>query len=214
MKTLFIEAKADIDISQLSNKVKDNIKYGLITTIQHLHQLKEINQKLSKSVIGGQVLGCNVSNAVKIKDKVDAFLFIGSGTFHPLEIALRTGKGVYQFNPYINKISIISNSEIDNRKRRIKGTYLKYLNSKVIGLIVSTKKGQNNLKSALEFKQKSDKEIYIFVADNIDLQSLENFPQVECWINTACSRIALEDYDKFNKPIINLSDLKSQEINQ
>ena len=55
----------------------------------------ETKQLLKNSVIGGQITGCNINNALKIKNKVNSFLYIGSGIFHPIEIAIKTKKKVY-----------------------------------------------------------------------------------------------------------------------
>ncbi|MEM4266943.1 MAG: diphthamide synthesis protein, partial [Candidatus Nanoarchaeia archaeon] len=88
MKIMFIEAKYNKDIKGILKKVKIKGKVGLLTTAQHIHQLKEAQKIIKNSIIGGQILGCNFKNAEKIKNKVDCFLFIGSGDFHPLELAL------------------------------------------------------------------------------------------------------------------------------
>ncbi len=70
------------------------------------------------------------------------------------------------------------------------------------------KSGQNHLKEAEKFKQETDKEVFIFVFDTLDFGELENFPDVECWVNTACPRIGHDDGSRVSKPIINLDDLR------
>ena len=37
-----------------------------------------------------------------------------------------------------------------------------------------------------------DKKSYIFIADTINESEFENFPFIECWVNTACPRFADE----------------------
>ena len=68
--------------------IKEN-KIGLITTVQHEGMLEGIAKKLEKAgkkaIIGGTILGC-YADVKKITDKVDAFLFVGSGRFHPLAL--------------------------------------------------------------------------------------------------------------------------------
>jgi 2-(3-amino-3-carboxypropyl)histidine synthase len=213
MKVLHIRAKTDINVKDIVSKIRLKCKLGLVTTIQLTHILKELHKQLPNSVIGGQILGCNVSLAKKIINKVDAFLYIGSGEFHPLQIALECNKPVYWLNPFSLKLNKVPLSDIEKRKRRIKAGYLKYLSSDKIGLLVSTKSGQNNLKQALEFKRKhKDKTFYIFLFNTLNFSELENFPDIECWVNTACPRIAIEDYDKFLKPVINLHDIEHASI--
>lgn len=210
MKTLFIEARSSLDVNELISKVDFQGKLGLVTTIQHLHILPSVKKKLKDSVIVGQVLGCDVSNALKISKKVDAFLFIGSGNFHPVQIALKTEKRVLMLDPFTGNISEVSEEEIESRKRKIRAGYAHFLNANRIGILVSSKPGQNMMKKAEDLKKellKQGKKPFIFVFDTLDFNQLENFPDIECWVNTACLRMAIEDYDKFPKPVVNIGDL-------
>ena len=135
MKTLFIPAKSEIEIEPLLKKVKLKGKTGILTTIQHLDKVK----KLKGFIFGGQVLGCNAINARKIQNKVDQFLYIGSGRFHPIEIALETNKPVYTLNPFTKEFKELNQKDIDKIRKKIKGAYLKYLTSNKIGIIISSK---------------------------------------------------------------------------
>lgn len=200
MKTLFIEAKSKIDISEVIKKVKLPGKIGLITTVQFLDQLPNVKKILKDSISGGQILGCNISNAEKIKDEVDCFLYIGDGQFHPLIVAVKTGKEVYVANPLANKVSKIDKKDVGDFKKRQKGALLRFLNAEKIGILVSTKPGQYNLEKALKLKKSLKKESFIFIFDTLDLKDLENFRNVDCWVNTACPRIE-------GKNIINIEDL-------
>ena len=101
MEILHIEAKSDIELKLGDDDLKKLPKrVGILTTIQHLHKINDVEKQIPNSVLGGQVLGCDASSARKIKDKVDAFLYVGSGEFHPIEIAVETGKDVLCFNPF------------------------------------------------------------------------------------------------------------------
>ena len=89
---------------------------------------------------------------------------------------------------------------------------MKFLEATEIGILVSLKPGQNNFKKAIELKtQLKDKNCFIFVFDTLDFNQVENFPFIQCWINTACSRI-LDDYGKFPKPLVDLSDIEKKEL--
>ncbi len=202
MKTLFIEAKSDLDITKVLKKVKVKGKVGLVTTIQHLHKLKDAQKIIPGSVIGGQVLGCDVSAAEKIKDKVDVFLYIGTGAFHPLGVALKTGKEVIVANPLTDNVSKISKKDVEDYKKKVKGKYLKFLAAEKIGILVSTKPGQYQLKKALELQRKLKKPSYIFLANTFSENELENYPDIDIFINTACPRI---DW----KRVINLEDISN-----
>ncbi len=216
MKTIFIPAKAIIDIKQLIEKIKEQFKdqkIGLIAAVQFLDYLQELKKECSNTIIGGQIIGCNVSNALKIKDKVDCFIFVGSGEFHPLEVALKTNKPVYMANPITSEIVQIQDAKIESIKKQRRGKLLKFISAGTVGMLVSTKPGQYKLRYAQELKKRFSKEFkindckikpkksYIFIFDTLRAEELENFSTVECWINTACPRIE-------GKSIINLEDLK------
>lgn len=203
MKVVHIYAKSKADVKLTETAINAlPAKLGVVTTIQHLHKLDEVISQLKEAVKGGQVLGCNVDSAKQISGKVEAFLFIGSGEFHPIAIALETGKPVYKWNPLTQQLSVVKDEDIEKYKKRRKAALAKFLSSNKIGILVSTKHGQSNLDKALELAAKKDKEYYLFAFDTLNPSDLENFPFVEVWVNTACPRIADE---KSN--IINISEL-------
>ncbi|MCX8194406.1 MAG: 2-(3-amino-3-carboxypropyl)histidine synthase subunit, partial [Candidatus Pacearchaeota archaeon] len=94
MKVAFITAKSAISFSFDKIKIKQlPSSIALISTAQFVHILPKLKERLEyyrKKVVinnNGQILGCNVTNATKIQDKVSCFLYVGSGKFHPLAIA-------------------------------------------------------------------------------------------------------------------------------
>ncbi len=204
MKTLFIHAKYKKKITLPKIKIREKGKIGIITTIQFLHQLKAIQQQLKKqkilAIIGGQILGCNTKNVQKIQNKVQAFLYIGSGKFHPIQAALslsikNQNKPIYIYNPLTKQFSKLKQEEINKAQAKKKTARIKFLSSNNFGILVSTKPGQNHLKEAKEIKQKlnnKNKKAYIFVFNTLDINQLENFPKIQCWINTACPGLSLE----------------------
>ena len=105
MKILFVHTRSLTDVSEVLKKVDIKGKMGLVSSIQFLDQLKKAQKLLKNSIIIGQILGCNVKNAEKYKNKIDSFLFIGSGRFHPLYLAIKTKKSVYIANPDTNEFS-------------------------------------------------------------------------------------------------------------
>lgn len=201
-KTLFIPVKSNINIQPLLKKIKLNGTIGLLSSVQFLHYLEEANKIIKNSVIGGQILGCNVTSALKIKNNVDNFLFIGPAYFYPAYIAFKIKKPVYILNPLTKKFSKVKKEEISEYEKRIKVKQIKLLSAKKLGIIVSTKPGQQNLQLALNL-QKKYKNSFIFLTNTLSTNELENFRDIDFWINTACSRI--ED-----KNIINLEELPKE----
>ena len=224
MKIMMVESryKGEINLSNLDASIFPK-KIGLATTVQFLDYADEIRQFLEsngKNVFAdkirqkyeGQLLGCDTGAAEKISDNVDAFLYIGTGVFHPLGIALSIDKEVFCYDPIHAIMSKIDMKEVEKQHRQRKSAYLKFLHAKEIGLLVSLKPGQNNFKKAIELKEQlKDKNCYIFAFDTLDFNQIENFPFVECWVNTACNRI-LDDYEKFPRPLVDLSDIEKIEL--
>jgi 2-(3-amino-3-carboxypropyl)histidine synthase len=202
MKKLFIEARYKEKVKWewiKADKIPDRV--GLISSVQFVHLLQEVKKYLEskgKKVFlekgiqkhKGQVLGCEQSSATRIGALVDCFLYIGDGRFHPVGVSLKTGKDVYIFDPISARFDKVWKKDLEKVKMQRKAQLLKFYSSKVIGVIVSTKKGQNRIEKARELSKRfPDKDFFIFLFDNIDYNQLENFNFVECWINAACPRI-------------------------
>ena len=224
MKIMMVESryKGEISLSNLDAGILPK-KIGLATTVQFLDFVDEIRKYLEengKTVFidkmrqkyEGQLLGCDTGGAEKIKDNVDAFLYIGTGVFHPLGIALNTDKDVFCYDPISAVLSKIDRAETEKHNKKKKGAYMKFIEAEEIGILVSLKPGQNNFKKAVELKERlKGKNCYILAFDTLDFGQIENFPFIQCWVNTACSRI-LDDYEKFPKPLVDLSDIGKMEL--
>ncbi|MBU3896639.1 MAG: diphthamide biosynthesis enzyme Dph2 [Nanoarchaeota archaeon] len=206
IKVEYVEKRESYDPTEALGKL--NIKFnkiGLISAVQFLDSLDIAKKVLgNRAILGGQVLGCDVSNAEKIVDKVDCFLFIGSGKFHAIGVALKTGKPVFILNVEHNRIE-----EVDVRlfeKQRIAAQVISR-DAKVWGILVSTKLGQMNIKLAKQVRDKlKPKKSYILSMDEIRPEKLEGI-KVDAYVNTACPRIAIENRTDFGKPILNPDEI-------
>ena len=103
---LFLEARANVSIKEAIEQAIPLLtawdKIGLVTTVQHIHKLKEAKTVLlnagktvaigdaGKLEYAGQVIGCDFSNAKTISKNVEGFLFVGGGRFHAIGVALAT----------------------------------------------------------------------------------------------------------------------------
>ena len=220
--TFFVNALSKLDVTRVVEKALSALKgkrIGVVTTAQHLHTLDNVAEILRQHqlepVIGegdertaakGQILGCNFSAAIRINDKVDSFLFIGSGMFHPVGLFLSTKKHVVAADPYTNKVKI---EEIDQLKDTILkqryGAIMAAKTSKTFGILIGIKRGQQRLPIATSIKQMLDsvhKKTVLLAMDNFSPVSLQGFTDIDCFISTACPRIAIDDYMQFKKPIL------------
>ncbi|MFZ2456304.1 MAG: diphthamide synthesis protein [Candidatus Altiarchaeia archaeon] len=212
--TVYVPCRSGKDILPAVKKAAERMeKYqriGLITTSQHLHLLESAAEMLleqkKKPVMGGQILGCNVANAEKIKDKVDAFLYIGSGMFHPSAFLRAIDRPLYVANPYTGEVMEYSDAEKSRWAGKQKARIMRCLEAKIYGILVSTKTGQFNYSAAEKIKKKLEKrgrKAYVFAGAELSPDRLLGY-KVDAWVNTACPRI-VDDY--YEKPVINPEEL-------
>ncbi|MBN2478034.1 diphthamide biosynthesis enzyme Dph2 [Candidatus Micrarchaeota archaeon] len=216
----YVEVHYGVDISSLNLVLPELSQYNIIalaTTVQHIHQLQEIkkffSEKGKKFLTGkgtfasyeGQVLGCDPGAVLSVSKDADAILFIGDGLFHPL--AINSEKPVFVFNPYSKQLTQI-NDKIERLRKKRKGTLNAALSSDSFGILVSTKPGQFNLKTAEKIKKDLDgkgKKAEILIANTFDPLSIQNFyNSFDCFISTACPRIS-DDGGQFGKPVMDLA---------
>ena len=215
------EYYADIDVKKLEGalpSLEGKKRIVLVTTVQHVPQLEQMKSFLEENgkevLIGkgcfaeypGQVLGCDPTAATSVSENADAILYVGDGKFHPTGI--HSALPVFSLNPYSGDCRKV-NEEIERIRKRKKGRMLKALECKTFAVLLSTKPGQFCPEVAAEAKKKLRDAGFtaeILVSNEFNPVSIGNFPQFECYINTACPRID-EDSDLFDKPIINAVDL-------
>lgn len=207
--------------NELIGSLKEYKTVGLVSTVQYLDVLDAVekfleeNNKTIKTAKSsqhakykGQILGCDVDSAEKLKSEV--ILYIGEGLFHPIGLLMKTEKPILALNPMNGKVQLITEEQVKIYRMRKAIAFDKLKHSEKIGILVSTKPGQNNLKEAVETKEKLEKKgknVFIFMFDELQIDSLINFPDIDSWINTACPRMALEDAFRFRQSIINYNEI-------
>lgn len=202
MKSLFIPAKVKSDlnskkINEISRQLPKNLAVAYSVQYKEIaEQVKKLLSKKHRINYFIQVLGCSKP---KFSKPVQAILLISDGKFHAVSLAYETKLPVYLFEN--NSFKKIEKSETDKLEKLKKASYINYLNSKNTGILISTKPGQENLKKSLELSGKiKDKEVYLFLCNNIDANEFENFG-LDSYINTSCPRLDMD-----NK-IVNYSEL-------
>jgi len=213
MKKLFIEARYQKYVVLPDCKLLPK-RIALFTTVQYLNSLPAMKKQLTEqgktvklkkgkhAAYAGQILGCSTE---KVAD-VDAFLFVGDGFFHPIALAIKNNKPVFTFQPGSKSIKKLDSILVNKAKKQLDIAKKKFLMAEKIGIIVTTKPGQNRLKAALEFQKKTDKSSVILLFDDIGFAGLEDFSFVECFVNSTCPRITFDDYERFPAPVLVLED--------
>lgn len=223
MKTFFVEARFKQKI-ELPDEVIAALpkKIALFTTVQFLDSIEGIKKQLEKkgkkvillktehTKYPGQLLGCNIKKFEEKNNDFDAFLYIGDGMFHPKALVLKNPKPAFAYNPFSQQCKKLEpkDAEIEAMKIKNEGAKLKFMSSREVGVLLSTKPGQNQLKKAYGLEEKyADKNFYFLLFDTIDFSELENFPFIECFVNTACPRIAYDEAEKIRKAVVNVDEL-------
>jgi 2-(3-amino-3-carboxypropyl)histidine synthase len=191
MKTIFIPAKVKASlnkekINSLSKKLPKNI--AIAYSIQFKDLAEQVKSSISNNITQiTQVLGCSKPNFPK---ETQAVLIIGSGRFHALALASETSLPIYILER--DKLSEISQKEIASFQKKKNTAYLKFLHADSLGILISTKPGQENLRKSLALKNKiKDKTPYFFLSNNVNPPEFENF-NLNAWVNTACPRLDMD----------------------
>ncbi|RME52566.1 hypothetical protein D6783_04255 [Candidatus Woesearchaeota archaeon] len=218
MRVVHIQTRLEGDVV-LPQRLLSSLprKVALFTTAQLAHvrgllgeQLREAGKEVVLTRMRhtweeGQLLGCST---LPVAVAADAFLYVGDGEFHPQALVIGNELPVFCFNPVSGKWCRFEEGWIRRVKRQRKGALAAFFGAKRVGVVVTTKSGQQRLSAALSLRERFvDKEFFVFLMDVVVPESLEDFPFVEVFVNTACPRLGFDDFSRFPKPVVNLDDV-------
>jgi 2-(3-amino-3-carboxypropyl)histidine synthase len=195
-----IDLFASTQFAEIENLLKEFKKLKIKVNIQ---KAKRTNKPL-------QILGCDCyPDSFEKTLKSDMILYLGDGMFHPKALILAVDRPITIFDPISDKIKVVDRKDLQRELNKKKANLKIYLNSDKIGILVTIKPGQQYFLAAKKLKQqleKEDKNAYIFIDDTLNPSHYENYPFIQCWVNTACPRIGTDDIVNINQPMINLRD--------
>ncbi len=215
---VYVEIKDKTPIFSLLQKCAKEFNYnklGLVASVQHVHQLEEtknffeskgkiiiIPKKKGYSYYDGHVVGCEYNSLKIIANEVDAFVVIGN-RFHSLGAALSVKNPVYLLDVYNNEVVEMSKFRDKIIKQRF-AAIEKVKNAKKIGIIIGLKPGQKFGSFKVMKKKFEDcgKEVIVLTMSEISNDKLVNFYDIEAFVELACPRIAIEDFDKYEKTLV------------
>jgi 2-(3-amino-3-carboxypropyl)histidine synthase len=218
-RTFFVEMRdpgGDPEqISRIVSEARLPRRLGLVASVQHLDLVEPIVAALSRRgyevhvgrgdrrlAYPGQALGCNYTGAEAIAKDVDAFLFLGTGRFHPIGLALAVDRPVHALDPLRGELEPPIDRDSLIRKRQLLVASVR--DARRWGILVSTFAGQNRNPTALALQERArtrgwDAELLLF--DRLDGRDLEG-RAFDAYVSTACPRIALDDGANYPKPIL------------
>ncbi|MBS3922464.1 MAG: diphthamide biosynthesis enzyme Dph2 [Nitrosarchaeum sp.] len=214
---ILINAFDDVEFDSVAKKCVDILKgkqISLVTDSQHLHQMDRVNEILTNGGVqvkigkgkgqlnDGQVFGCEFYPATELKEKVEAYVFLGQSNFHAAGIALSTNKPTYVLDPYFNEVREVTEFAQKLKKKATLAIY-KAADAQSFGIIIGLKEGQLSKVFALKFKKELEKEgktVQLFALTDITNERLKNLKGIDAFIQVACPRISTDN--QFDKPVL------------
>src|SRR3990172_3245244 len=130
-------------------------RVGILTTTQHRTWVPAISARLREKgftavvsepdrrvAYAGQVLGCDYFTATSIEADVDAYLYVGSGDFHPIGVSITCKKPIVVADPTNREARTLEDLK-DRILRQRHAAIARAAEAKVFGIIVSRKIGQD-----------------------------------------------------------------------
>ncbi len=209
-EVIFLPWPVDFDVQVLDNALPflKGETTGLVTTVQHVHLIPAMENYLhSKDVdvrvaegrgrtpLRGQVLGCCFSTARDTR--AGQVLFVGTGLFHPVGIALTTRARVVALDPLTGTAQEVNGDALLRRRFAV---IEKARGATSVGIIVSTKSGQQRMELARRLASLSAAAVIVTMQE-VSPDELLNLG-FGCYVNTACPRLAYDDQVRFTVPVL------------
>ena len=223
MPIFYVRAESLHDVAEVVELALPRLvgpRVGILTTTQHLHRVPEVEARVraagfepvvergdQRISADAQVLGCNYSAAAK---GVSSYLYVGSGNFHPLGLALNTDLPIICADPYTREVRSMD----EERRRFLKqryGAIARAKDAKTFGVLASSKQGQLRWNMAQALKRRIEKrgrKAYLILLKQFAPEYLINFRHLDAFVSTACPRVAIDDYTRYPKPMITPIELE------
>jgi 2-(3-amino-3-carboxypropyl)histidine synthase len=207
---LYVYVRFDFDPAVLDGVLPllETREIGLVTTVQHAHLVDAMASSLQERGIScmvakggartpfpGQILGCSFQAARATGAR--EILFVGTGVFHALGVHLATGARVVAFDPYSGTGEVVDASRLLRRRHVL---IEKARQAASIGILLSKKSGQKRMALAERLAALSDG-AFIIAMQEITPDALLNLG-FDCYVNTACPRLAYDDQVRFPAPVL------------
>jgi 2-(3-amino-3-carboxypropyl)histidine synthase len=209
-KVIFEPYEIDFDVAVLENALPffKGDAVGLVTTVQHVHLIPAMELFLQakgrscsvaeggrRTPNRGQVLGCSFTAAKATG--AEEILFVGTGLFHPIGIAIATHARVIALDPLTGSAQEVSGDALMRRRFAVME---KARGAKSVGIIVSTKSGQERMDLAHRLASLSPTAVIVSMRE-VNPDELLNLG-FACYVNTACPRLAYDDQVRFPVPVL------------
>jgi 2-(3-amino-3-carboxypropyl)histidine synthase len=222
LKVYHVSYTPKLDVAKCVREAVPSLKgpVGVLTTSTHASFLPDILKELKsaglKPLLGKSrrtgnsaiVLGCDLAAARSIAKRANSFLFVGSGSFHPIGVELATGRVVVGADPYSGEVRTFGDVK-DRILRQRFAAIAKARDARTFGVLLGLYPGQQRRKEALSLLrllEKNGRDAYLLAArqfspDNVD------YLGIDALVSTACPRIAIDDGARYRIPVLTPQEL-------
>lgn len=191
-------------ILEVISSLAEQKKVCFATTVNFRWTVDEV-RKIPNVVVGkgswrirypGVVLGCDTTSC---NVEADVNVFLGDGHFHPMAIWVNTRRPTYVVTPQGDMVEV-NYERVLRRRLALIGA----LEGKRVGIIVSSKVGQNRRDLALYLARLARERGYtphLYVSDYIDPLYLLGLPD-DFYVYTGCPRVPIDDAERYEKPLL------------
>ncbi|MEX0920112.1 MAG: diphthamide biosynthesis enzyme Dph2 [Candidatus Pacearchaeota archaeon] len=220
---LYMEVKDHLDLKPLLEKslpfLEKYTTIGFSYSVQHRHdveKIKEFYEGKGKKVIlskkiglvayEGHIVGCQYEGLKAIQDEVEAFVIAGN-QFHSMGATLAVKKPVVLLDVYNDDVRTMDGLRDKILKQRAISID-KLKDAKNVGIISEIKPGQKfgSPKYLLKKLRENGKNAILITMSELTPDKLMNFYSIDAFIELACPRIALDDFHKYERPILTFKE--------
>lgn len=224
MPVVFLPARSKAPVAEVALRAAEALgvrRVGLVSMAQHMHKLPEARAALEEAgfqvLVGdgdnrvagaGQVLGCNYTTATRLRD-AEGFVYVGTGDFHPLGLALAVDKPLAIADPQSGEVRTVTDLR-DKVLRKRFAQIAAARDARRFAVLVCPKVGQMRLKMAMSLVEQiraKGRSAVLVALDYVTPDALQYFRHLDCWVSTACPRIAIDDAWRYPVPMLTPPEL-------
>lgn len=220
---IYIEVKDHLDLKPL---LKESLKFldkyekiGFSYSVQHKDDLDSIkkfyeengkkltlSKKAGNVAYEGHIVGCQFEGLKKIQDEVECFVILGN-QFHSMGATIAVQKPVILIDVYNDDVRSMEGLRDKILKQRAI-SISKLKDAKNVGIIIEIKPGQKfgSPRKLFEKLKKVGKNVVVITMSEITQEKIMNFYNIEAFIELACPRIAIDDYSRYERPILTMKE--------
>ncbi len=194
-------------------------RVGIVTTAQHVHAVKSVASALrvlgleplvprglTPYLTDSQVLGCDYRLPRSISSRVEGFLYLGGGVFHPLGLYLSTFKPVVRLDPYKDDSDDLTGEGEKLYKVRL-SKVAEAMDARRWGIIVGLKTGQYRpwlIERLVKAIKGAGREYMLLANEYTSLAAIISVDTgwFDAFVVTSCPRLPTDDLWEYEKPVL------------